>query len=362
MKNSDSVTVSLQERSYKILIQDGGLAKLGECLRSIGLSGKAAIVTNPRIRRLYGSMVIQSLKKAGYQVHTILLPDGEQAKTLAWSSTILQELMVHRFERGSVMIALGGGVIGDITGFAASIYLRGIPFVQVATTLVAQVDSSVGGKTGVNHRLGKNLIGTFYQPRLVLADTNTLRTLPKREWVAGLAEVVKYGMIADRKLFAYLENRMDTILRMDAGAIHHIVKRCCEIKASVVAKDEQESGLRRILNYGHTVGHALESLGKYRKLIHGEAVAIGMVQEAALSRWLGYCSADIVDRQRELVRHAGLPDTLPPVTFAQLWAAMQHDKKVVQGQIHCILPRGIGRVEAIPLEQSAVKRWFQARV
>jgi len=249
-------------------------------------------------------------------------------------------------------------VIGDITGFVASVYLRGIPFVQVATTLVAQVDSSVGGKTGVNHPLGKNMIGAFYQPSLVLLDTQTLGTLPKREWLAGLAEVIKYGMIADRKFFTFLENQMDDILVMEPSALHHVVKRCCEIKAAVVAKDERESGLRRILNYGHTIGHALESLGKYKKYIHGEAVGIGMVYEADLAYALGLCSGRVVTRQRDLVQRTGLPTELPTVTFRDLWAAMLHDKKVAHGQVFCVFPKSIGKVTVDPVDQKSVKSWF----
>jgi len=245
-----------------------------------------------------------------------------------------------------------------MTGFAAAIYLRGIPFVQVATSLVAQVDSSVGGKTGVNHPLGKNMIGAFYQPAMVLVDTGTLRTLPPRELVAGLAEVIKYGVIADKAFFRFLEDKIEAILKLDQSTIQAVVKRCCEIKAAVVSKDERESGLRRILNYGHTIGHALELLGRYRTYIHGEAVGIGMVHEAELAHDLGRCSAGSVTRQRELIRRAGLPVNMPPVTFQDLWGAMLHDKKVAGGHVHCVLPRSIGQVEVKPLVERSVKAWF----
>jgi 3-dehydroquinate synthase len=257
-----------------------------------------------------------------------------------------------------VLLALGGGVIGDLTGFAASIYQRGIAFVQVPTTLVAQVDSSVGGKTGVNHALGKNLIGAFHQPSLVLSDTGTLRTLPNREWVAGLAEVIKYGMIADELLFTYLERQMPALLRREEEPVTHVVTRACEIKAAVVTEDERESGRRRILNYGHTIGHALESIGRYRRLIHGEAVGIGMVCEAGLAQHLGHCAAEVVLRQQALVREAGLPDAVPPVRFGDLWAAMQHDKKVIRGTVYCVLPERVGQVVIAPLDQAAVREWF----
>jgi len=352
------VPVSLGERSYDIRIKPGVLGEIGRCLSSLGIHGKVGVVTNPVVGRGYASGVLRSLRAAGLDASMIVLPDGERAKSMRSVSTILDALIKARFERGSALVALGGGVIGDLTGFAASIYMRGIPFVQVPTTLVAQVDSSVGGKTGVNHPLGKNLIGTFFQPRLVLVDPDTLRTLPPREWKAGLAEVIKYGVIADETFFAYLEGHMDRLLRLEAEPVSHVIARSCEIKASVVAQDERESDLRRILNYGHTLGHALESLGGYRKLIHGEAVAIGMVQEADLARHLGRCAPDVVDRQRALVRRAGLPVAPPPTTFGKLWAAMQHDKKVAQGRVYCVLPERIGRVVIQPLEREICRQWF----
>ena len=353
------VPVALAERSYDIRIKPGVLGEIGQRLSSLGVKGKVGVVTNSIVGRLYAPGVLRSLRAAGWDASTIVLPDGERAKSMRSVSAILDALVTARFERGSVLVALGGGVIGDLTGFAASIYMRGIPFVQVPTTLVAQVDSSVGGKTGVNHPLGKNLIGTFFQPCLVLVDPDTLRTLPPREWVAGLAEVIKYGVIADETFFAYLEQHMDRLLKLDAEPVGHVIARSCEIKASVVERDERESDLRRILNYGHTIGHALESLGGYRKLIHGEAVAIGMVQEADLARHLGLCAPDVVERQRTLVRRAGLPDALPETTFGRLWAAMQHDKKVVQGRVYCVLPERIGRVVIQPLEREACRQWFE---
>jgi len=352
------VTVSLGERSYDILIKAGLLGEVGPRLKQLGLAGKVAVVTNQVVGRLYGPTVLRSLRSAGYQAKTILVPEGERAKSLRWVGRILDELVRECFERGSLVLALGGGVVGDLAGFVASILARGIPFVQVPTTLVAQVDSSVGGKTGVNHPLGKNLIGSFHQPLAVFVDPDTLGTLPTREWVAGLAEVIKYGMIEDEVFFAYLEGRMDDLLKMQPDAVARVIARSCQIKASVVEEDERESDRRRVLNYGHTIGHALESLGRYRKLIHGEAVAIGMVQEADLARSLGLCPAEVVARQRELVRRAGLPHTLPPVRFTELWGAMQHDKKVAQGRLHCVLPKRVGQVVIVPLEQEQVKRWF----
>lgn len=356
------VTVGLGDRAYDIVIKRGALAEVGERLTSLGLSGKAAVVTNPVVGRLYGATVLRSLKGAGFRPVLVTIPDGERHKTLRSVARVLDALAAARFERRSTVIALGGGVIGDLAGFAASVYQRGIQFVQLPTTLVAQVDSSVGGKTGVNHVLGKNLIGAFYQPRVVVMDPVALKSLPEREWRAGLAEVIKYGVIADDHLFASLEENIEPIVKRDDDLVANVVARSCQIKALVVEQDERESGLRRILNYGHTIGHALESLGHYRRLIHGEAVAIGMVQEALLARRLGLCSDDVVTRQRRLITNAGLPTEVPPVRFAQLWTAMQRDKKVSQGRVQCVLPRAIGQVEVRPLERQDVEGWFREQV
>jgi len=237
-------------------------------------------------------------------------------------------------------------------------YLRGIPFIHVPTTLVAQVDSSVGGKTGVNHPRGKNLIGAYYQPARVLSDTHAFHTLPGREWRAGVAEVIKYGVIADSRFFAWLEEHLDHLLDMREEDVQKVVRRCCEIKARVVARDEREAGLRRILNYGHTIGHALESLGRYRTHLHGEAVAIGMVYEAMLACHLALCSRGVVNRQRALIERAGLPVRMPSHSFSKLWEAMCHDKKVVRGTVYCVLPTAIGSVKVMPFDRQVVQRWY----
>jgi 3-dehydroquinate synthase len=289
------------------------------------------------------------------------LPPGERTKTLGTIAKILDALIKHKFERQSLLLALGGGVIGDVTGFAAAIYQRGIPFVQVPTTLVAQVDSSVGGKTGVDHRLGKNLIGAFYQPRAVFIDPLTLRTLPRREWIAGLAEVIKYGIIVDEEFFAFLEREIPSLLKLDQEPVIHAIKRSCEIKAQVVATDERESDRRRILNYGHTIGHALESLAGYRGLIHGEAVGIGLVGEAELACDMGLCGPEVVERIRSLVQRAGLSDQISRVSFPSLWGAMQHDKKVVGGRVIGVWPVRIGEVIIRPIEQQVCAAWFQRK-
>ncbi|BFU96046.1 MAG: 3-dehydroquinate synthase [Nitrospira sp.] len=276
--------------------------------------------------------------------------------------TVLDVLARRKFDRHSMLVALGGGVIGDLTGFAAAIYLRGIPFVQVPTTLVAQVDSSVGGKTGVDHRLGKNLIGAFHQPRAVFIDPDTLRTLPRREWVAGLAEVIKYGVIADEAMFSRLERTMPALLKVDPSAVMPVIVRSCEIKAKVVVEDERETDRRRTLNYGHTIGHALESLGGYRGLIHGEAVGIGLVQEASVASFMGLCSEDVVDRITSLVRLAGLADRMENVSLPRLWAAMLHDKKAVAGQVIGVWPVRIGETVIKPVSKEVFADWYKKRV
>ncbi len=305
------VPVTLGERSYDIVLHPGLLATVGDRLSALTTSPKIGVVTDRHVASRYLQGTLRSLRKAGYDPTPIILPPGERTKTLGTIAKILDVLARHKFERQSLLLALGGGVIGDVTGFAAAIYQRGIPFVQVPTTLVAQVDSSVGGKTGVDHRLGKNLIGAFYQPRAVLIDPLTLRTLPRREWIAGLAEVIKYGIIADEEFFAFLEQEIPALLKLEEEPVIHAIKRSCEIKAQVVAADERESDRRRILNYGHTIGHALESLAGYRGLIHGEAVGIGLVQEADLACHMGLCGREVVERIRSLVQRAGLSEQVP---------------------------------------------------
>jgi 3-dehydroquinate synthase len=355
------VSVELGERSYRILIGHSLIAEAGAMLSNLSPKGKVAIVTDTNVARRYLKPLRQSLVGAKFQVTPVTLPPGERTKSLRTVSRILDELAGRQFERHSVLIALGGGVIGDVTGFASAIYLRGVPFVQIPTSLVAQVDSSVGGKTGVDHPRGKNLIGAFNQPRAVWIDLDTLRTLPLREWLAGLAEVIKYGVIADSAFFNYLEHAMDRLLRYDDEAVARIITRSCELKARIVSEDERESDRRRILNFGHTVGHALEALSGYRGFVHGEAVAIGMAQEADLARHLGLCDSETVDRLSGLIRAAGLPHELPRIPFSKLWNAMQSDKKVMQGTIYCVLPTRVGDVAIVPLERPQVAGWFAKR-
>lgn len=358
--SQQTIHVELGARSYAIVIRRHLLQDIGEELRRLGCVGKVGVITDRNLAGHYLKRVSRGLKAAGYTAVPIVLPPGERTKTLRSIATVLDALVNAKFERTSTLLALGGGVIGDVAGFVAAIYQRGIPFVQVPTSLVAQVDSSVGGKTGVDHPKGKNLIGAFNQPRAVLIDPATLATLPSREWVAGLAEVIKYGVIADEAFFGYLEQNIDPILKLDEGPVAQIVQRSCEIKAQVVSEDEREADRRRILNFGHTIGHALESLGGYRGLVHGEAVAIGMLYEADLARYLGLCDEDVVARLRALLKAAGLPTRLPRVTFSALWSAMQQDKKVSAGTVYCVVPERIGAVRIVPLEKDRIRAWFEA--
>ncbi len=341
----EKIRVELAERSYDISIGTNVLNKIGKNLKSLGLSPKIAIVSNPTVFSLYGKTILESVKKASFDTVTVSIPDGEEHKDLLWLQHIYSELLTRKLDRSSALIALGGGVIGDITGFAASTYMRGISYIQIPTTLLAQVDSSVGGKTGVNHKLGKNMIGAFWQPRLVWIDVDTLKTLPKRELVAGLAEVIKYGVIYDEDLFHTLELNKDRILNLDRKILIHVIKRSCEIKAEVVSKDERESGLRSVLNYGHTIGHAIETATDYKRYLHGEAVAIGMCIEAELSQRLGFIDREQVVRIKKLVDSYGLPTKVPStVEIKRFFSSIQLDKKAVAGALKFILPEKIGSV------------------
>jgi 3-dehydroquinate synthase len=339
-----TVTVDLGERSYPIVIGAGLLADVGPRLTATLRSRAAALITNPTVAALYLDRVHASLRDAGVQVTVIEIPDGEEHKNLAWLAFIYDRLIAAGLERTAAVLALGGGVIGDLAGFAAATFLRGVPFVQLPTTLLAQVDSSVGGKTGVNHSAGKNLIGAFYQPRLVLVDVDALRTLPRRELVAGLVEVIKYGAILDAELFAFVEQRLDRILALDRDLLVHIVERCCTLKATVVQRDEREADYRSILNFGHTLGHAIESLTEYKRYLHGEAVAIGMAFAARLSAVRGYCSEETMQRIVRLLGRAGLPVEVPPeLVGPQLGLVIESDKKVASGKVKFVCIEGLGR-------------------
>lgn len=338
----ERIRVGLDDRSYSIHIGRAILPDLGALCRNLELKGTAAIITNTTVAPLYLAPVKISLEAEGYGVTVILLPDGEEFKTSATLDLIYDELISAGLDRGAFIVALGGGVVGDMAGFAAATFLRGIPFVQVPTTLLAQVDSSVGGKTGINHRLGKNLIGAFYQPRAVLIDLDTLDTLSEREYLCGLAEVLKYGVALDRDLFEFISAQVSALKMRDKIALLHIVARSCSIKASVVERDEREGGLRAVLNYGHTIGHAVETLAGYGAIKHGEAVAIGMVQIAKLSQQRGFATAFETALIIELIKNLGLPVDLPDFPVAEYQKIIEHDKKKRDDGVNFIFNRGIG--------------------
>jgi 3-dehydroquinate synthase len=340
------VQVSLGHRSYAIKVGSGLLPRLGAECAQLKLGQRCAVVTDSNVGRHFARAALKSLSASGFEPVLITVPAGEKSKRLAVVEKCYDQLAAHRLERKSFIVALGGGVVGDLAGFVAATYLRGIPFVQVPTTLLAQVDSSVGGKTGVNLHAGKNLVGAFYQPRLVLADLDTFKTLPKREFVSGLAEVIKYGIIYDAVLFAQLERNLPKLLQRDAPTLRAVVARCCEIKADVVGQDETESGLRAILNFGHTIGHAIENSSGYGKFLHGEAISIGQVAAARLSQKLLGLSSRDVERIGKLFVQAGLPVKLKlnPARRKKLFAAMQLDKKVSGGEIKFVLAEKLGKV------------------
>ncbi|CAB1115544.1 unnamed protein product [Ectocarpus sp. CCAP 1310/34] len=337
-----TVTVDLGDRSYPIYIGDGILDS-GDLLRRHVTSKKALVITNDKVGPLYLDKTVKILEAGGVEVETVVLPDGEEFKSLEVLTKILDKALSARLDRKTTFVALGGGVIGDMVGFAAAIYQRGVKFVQVPTTLMAMVDSAVGGKTAVNHPLGKNMIGAFYQPQAVLADMGTLKSLPDRELASGIAEVVKYGLIKDSEFFRWQEGCMENMAARDAGVLAEAVERSCINKANVVAADEKEAGLRATLNLGHTFGHAIETGLGYGKLLHGEAVAIGMHMAADMSCRMGWVDQELVDRSVALMEKAGLPVELPKgggMDMDKFLTAMAVDKKVADGELRLILLKG----------------------
>ncbi len=338
-----TVTVALGERSYPIYVGRGALDEVGQLLGALKVTRKTLVVTQPAIRALYGDRVIQRLRAHGFEAEVFEVLDAEEAKSLAWLEKVYDRLVALRLDRRSPLIALGGGVVGDLAGFAAATYLRGIPFVQIPTTLLAQVDSSIGGKTAVNHPRGKNLIGAFYQPRLVLIDVDTLHTLPPRDLRSGLGEVVKYSVISSPGLFQLLEEHATDVLCGDPDLLSGVIEECCRIKAEVVSADEHEGGLRAILNFGHTFGHAIEAATDFSTYTHGEAVAIGMIWATELSRRMGLCAPSLLERLRALLVALGLPTTLSGPTQG-IREALSLDKKVVGGRSRFVLVESLGKV------------------
>jgi len=338
-----TVRVSLGDRSYSIFIGDKLLKELGSLIKNWAAGSRVFLISNITVFELYGQQVVEELSGAGLEVVHLLIPDGERSKNLHTVENIYTYLIAQRADRHAALIALGGGVTGDVVGFVAATYLRGVPYVQIPTTLLAQVDSSVGGKTGVNHCLGKNLIGAFYQPSFVCIDTDTLSTLPSREFQSGLYEVFKYGLINDETFFSYLVENLEKIKQRDPDVLGDVISRCCEIKAKVTSIDETEANLRRILNYGHTYGHALEAATHYETFKHGEAVAFGMSAAAHLSHRQGHLDSRSVELIDRTILSIG---PLPPasdVSFSRLIDAMKRDKKREDDQIVFVLLERIGK-------------------
>ncbi len=340
--NAHSITIELGSRSYEIVIGSGLLGS-ADIYKSLPRGRTALVVSNQTVAPLYADKLSAALKGIYADVQQVVLPDGEAYKDWPTLNLIFDHLLAKACDRKTVLFALGGGVIGDMTGFAAACYMRGVPYVQVPTTLLAQVDSSVGGKTAINHPAGKNMIGAFYQPRMVIADLDTLDSLPEREISAGLAEVIKYGPIADNDFFVWLEQNLDSLLRRDKQALAYAIRRSCEIKAWVVGQDEREAGLRAILNFGHTFGHAIEAALGFGKWLHGEAVGCGMVMAADLSQRLGFIDESYLRRITQIVERAGLPVKAPALGASTYIELMRVDKKAEAGNLQFVLIETPGR-------------------
>lgn len=339
-----TVQVDLGARAYPIYIDRGAIAQLPIVLKELGATGSVAVCTDTNVGNLYGDMIVSAVREAGVQPVMCMTPAGEQSKRLANVESFIGRFLEAGLDRGSVIIAFGGGVVGDMAAFAAAIYMRGIRFVQVPTTVVAQVDSSVGGKTGVNHALAKNIMGAFHQPSAVVVDLDFLSSLPPQELRAGLAEVIKHGIIADEELFAYLESNADKILAGDVEAMRYPVQRSCEIKAAIVAEDEREHGVRANLNYGHTFGHGIEAASKYTKFLHGEAIALGMRAAAGLARDLGLVDSTFEQRHNACLTKYALPETWPGMPIDDVVAAMRRDKKSRAGKMQFVVADAMGHV------------------
>lgn len=338
----ETLTVALGERSYSILIGRALLARADLFVPALS-QPRAVIVSNSTVAPLYLAPLSDALRQAGIEVDGVILPDGERFKDWPTLNSVFDALLERRCERSTTLLALGGGVVGDLTGFAAACFQRGMPFIQVPTTLLAQVDSSVGGKTAINHPRGKNMIGAFYQPKLVVADTDTLATLPDRELRAGLAEVIKYGLIRDAEFFCWLEDQLDRLLAREPAALAEAILRSCRNKAEVVVADEHEGGERALLNLGHTFGHAIETATGYGEWLHGEAVAAGTMMALDLSAQLGWISGEVVQRVERVFTRARLPVAGPALGVDRYLELMQHDKKVRDGKLRLVLLQRLGR-------------------
>jgi len=342
------IHIDLGSRSYDIFIKNNILAKTSDYLTGLGLGKKCVVITNDVVKQWYLDPLVDNLSAGGFDVNTIILPDGETTKSITYLEKIYHKMLDARLDRNCFVVALGGGVVGDLSGFAASSYMRGVPFVQIPTTLLSQVDSSVGGKTGINLKEGKNLVGAFYQPKTVIIDPLVLNTLEPRHLKAGFAEVIKYGVIQDKKFFHYLMDNLDGIFALEETALAHIIAVSCKTKAYVVEQDERESGLRVILNFGHTIGHAIEALTEYGSYVHGEAVAVGMVAACRLAEQVTGFSKKDTEQVKKLVLKSGLPADIPnELSSDKIIECMKHDKKVKDDKIRFILPDEIGKVRII---------------
>src|SRR5881296_896298 len=337
-----NVNVELGSRSYRIVVASGALATVGPRLRELSVGARAALVSDGAVARLYGKTVMASLESAGFTVATIEVPEGEGAKTLAVAEHCWDQLLTAGLDRTSTVLALGGGAVGDVAGFAAATYMRGINFVQLPTTVLAQVDASIGGKTAIDHPLGKNMIGAFHQPRLVVVDPAVARTLPEREFRSGLAEIVKHGIVLDADYFVELERDLAPLAARDLGVLERIIGGSCRLKAAVVERDEREAELRHVLNYGHTIGHALEAATGYTRYAHGEAVSLGIVAEARLARRLGIAGDETTTRQERMLETLGLPVRAPSIDVEPIVSAMARDKKAKDGRVPFVLSPRIG--------------------
>lgn len=358
----DRVRVRLGVRSYDIIIRERALDALGAALADCGGASRVALVTNPVVNRLWGAAAIRSLQAAGLPTTPIEIPPGERYKSLTTARRVYARLVEAGLDRRCAVVALGGGVVGDLAGFVAATYLRGVTLVQAPTTLLAQVDASVGGKVAVNLPQGKNLVGAFYQPSVVVVDVTTLGTLPRRQLRSGLAEVVKHGVIADAALFSYLESNATQAIAAEPATMRHLIKRSCEIKASVVALDEREAGRRTILNFGHTIGHALETHSRYRRFSHGAAVAVGMMAACRVGQHLGLMQDDTPERLLALLNRLGLSTHIAGVTVDDLLPIMHRDKKALAEEVRMVLPVRMGEVTVTPVSddvlRAALGRWL----
>jgi len=356
----ENVKLNLRKKmdnSYEILIGSKLLSKIPAELKKRKLGNKYLIISDSNVNKLYGQRLLSLMKKSGLKCDLVSFKAGEQSKTIETFGKLLQQAQDLGLDRRSAIIALGGGVVGDVAGFVAASYMRGINYIQVPTSLLAMVDSSVGGKVAVDLPTGKNIVGSFYQPKKVFIDVNLLKTLPRKEVLCGLAEMIKHGLIADKKLFVDINNNLDGIKGLEEQVLIKLIKRSCQIKAAVVSKDEKESGLRKMLNYGHTIGHAIETLTGYKKISHGEAIAMGMIVEGAIANELGMLSNDEFILQNSVIINSGLSKKIPKLNKDMIIKELKKDKKVVSGEIEFVLLKGIGKaVFGVKVQNKIIKK------